>query len=315
MKRFLNDTRERIVKVEGAERCPFGLVFRQLDRESFLWNFLSFFHRDIISTFEPENQQVGESPDPRALVIKFKFYKMNNIQIFNHEMFGEIRTMTDERGETFFVGKDIAEALGYAKSRNALAAHVDAEDKKDALIQGPLGGTQTMTVINESGFYALVLSSKLPQAKAFKRWVTSEVLPQIRKTGAYVSQKKQIENLIRHIEELEPKAEYCDEVLESVSCFTTTQIAKELSMTVHDLTRLLEQRKVMYKQSGQWMLYADYARKGYAKSRTHTHYDAEGDLHTRTYLVWTEEGRRFIHRICSDEEIMIPFMFSVTITD
>ena len=71
----------------------------------------------------------------------------------------------------------------------------------------------------------------------------------------------------------------------------------------------------MYKQSGQWMLYADYARKGYAKSRTHMHYDAEGDLHTRTYLVWTEKGRRFIHRICSDEEIMIPFMFSVTITD
>jgi prophage antirepressor-like protein len=240
---------------------------------------------------------------------------MSKIQIFNHEMFGEIRTMTDERGETFFVGKDIAEALGYAKSRNALAAHVDAEDKKDALIQGPLGGTQTMTVINESGLYALVLSSKLQQAKAFKRWVTSEVLPQIRKTGAYVSQKKQIENLTRHIEELEPKAEYCDEVLESVSCFTTTQIAKELSMTVHDLTRLLEQRKVMYKQSGQWMLYADYARKGYAKSRTHTHYDAEGDLHTRTYLVWTEEGRRFIHWLCSDEEIVIPFLLSVTTTD
>ena len=214
---------------------------------------------------------------------------MNNIQIFNHEMFGEIRTMTDERGETFFVGKDIAEALGYAKPQNALAIHVDEDDKTTALIQGT--------------------------GSNYKRWVTSEVLPQIRKTGAYVSQKKQIENLTRHIEELEPKAEYCDEVLESVSCFTTTQIAKELSMTVHDLTRLLEQRKVMYKQSGQWMLYADYARKGYAKSRTHMHYDAEGDLHTRTYLVWTEKGRRFIHRICSDEEIMIPFMFSVTITD
>ena len=76
-----------------------------------------------------------------------------------------------------------------------------------------------------------------------------------------------------------------------------------------------EQRKVMYKQSGQWMLYADYARKGYAKSRTHTHYDAEGDLHTRTYLVWTEEGRRFIHWLCSDEEIVIPFLLSVTTTD
>jgi anti-repressor protein len=81
-----------------------------------------------------------------------------------------------------FVGKDVAQALGYAKPRNALAIHVDSEDKKDALIQGPLGGTQKMTIINESGLYALILSSKLPQAKAFKRWVTAEVLPQIRKT-------------------------------------------------------------------------------------------------------------------------------------
>ena len=222
---------------------------------------------------------------------------MSKIRIFNHEMFGDIRTILSERGETFFVGKDVAEALGYSKSRNALAAHVDAEDKKDALIQGPLGGTQTMTIINESGLYALVLSSKLPQAKVFKRWVTSEVLPQIRKTGAYISQKKQIESMTRHIEELEPKAEYCDEVLESVSCFTTTQIAKELSKTVHDLTQLLMEKKVMYKQSGQYMLYADYARKGYARSRTDPHRDAEGDLHTRIYLVWTEKGRRFIHRI------------------
>lgn len=216
-------------------------------------------------------------------------------------MFGDIRTILNERGETFFVGKDVAEALGYSKSRNALAAHVDAEDKKDALIQGPLGGAQTMTIINESGLYALVLSSKLSQAKVFKRWVTSEVLPQIRKTGAYVSQKKMIEGMTRLIEELEPKAEYYDEVLESVSCFTTTQIAKELSKTVYDLTQLLMEQKVMYKQSGQYMLYADYARKGYAKSRTDPHRDAEGDLHTRIYLVWTEKGRRFIHRICAEK--------------
>ena len=83
----------------------------------------------------------------------------NNIQIFKNEVFGEIRTMTNEKGETFFVGKDVAKALGYAKSRNALAAHVDDEDKKDALIQGPLGGSQRMTIINESGLYSLILSS------------------------------------------------------------------------------------------------------------------------------------------------------------
>ena len=81
----------------------------------------------------------------------------------------QVRTMTNEKGETFFVGKDVAQALGYAKSRNALAAHVDDEDKKDALIQGPLGGSQRMIFINESGLYSLILSSQLAQAKAFKR--------------------------------------------------------------------------------------------------------------------------------------------------
>ena len=106
------------------------------------------------------------------------------IQIFTSDIFGKVRTC-QVNNQIMFVGKDVATALGYSKSRNALATHVDAEDKKDALIQGPLGGTQKMTIINESGLYSLILSSKLPQAKAFKRWVTSEVLPSIRKTGRY----------------------------------------------------------------------------------------------------------------------------------
>ena len=237
---------------------------------------------------------------------------MNTLRTFNHEMFGNIRTLNNEKGETFFVGKDIAEALGYAKPENAIYIHVDNEDKTTTLIQGTGSNYKSKAVIiNESGLYALILSSKLPQAKAFKHWVTSDVLPQIRKTGAYSFHRKQIDDLTRHIQEMEPKAEYCDEVLESVSCFTTTQIAKELSMTVHDLTRLLMEKHVMYKQTGQYMLYADYARKDYARNRTHTHYDAEGELHTRTYLVWTEEGRRFIHRICRDEEVMIPFLLRI----
>ncbi len=107
--------------------------------------------------------------------------------------------MTDEMGEPWFVGKDVAVALGYVKSRNALSSHVDSEDKKDALIQGPLGGRQSMTIINESGMYSLILSSKLPSAKQFKRWVTAEVLPQIRKTGGYgeMKQMTDIEMLTR----------------------------------------------------------------------------------------------------------------------
>ena len=251
-------------------------------------------------------------------------------------MFGEIRTMTDESGETYFVGKDVASALGYSKPENAVATHVDIEDKTTTLIQGTGSNYKSKAIIiNESGLYALVLSSKLPQAKEFKHWVTSEVLPQIRKTGGYIPtkdaagrqlsdmeimvlalqiQQKTIDLQNRRLEELAPKAEYCDEVLESVSCFTTTQVAKELNMTVHDLTRLLMERKVMYKQSGQYMLYAEYSRKGYAKNRTHSYYDGEGELHTRTYLVWTERGRKMIHRVCKTEEIMIPFLLSVELT-
>ena len=250
-------------------------------------------------------------------------------------MFGDIRTMTDEKGETFFVGKDVATALGYKNPSKAIQQHVDEEDKGTLPIRETAYETRAI-IINESGLYALVLSSKLPQAKVFKHWVTSEVLPQIRKTGGYIPtkdaagrqlsdmeimalalqiQQRTIDLQNRQLEELAPKAEYCDEVLESVSCFTTTQIAKELSMTVHDLTRLLLDRKVMYQQSGQYMLYADYARKGYAKNRTHSYYDADGELHTRTYLVWTEQGRKMIHRICKTEEIMIPFILNIEISE
>ena len=106
------------------------------------------------------------------------------MRIFNHALFGEIRTLVNEQGETFFVGKDVAEALGYSKPQNAIAMHVDDEDKSTAPIQGTAYETRAV-VINESGLYALILSSKLPQAKSFKRWVTSEVLPAIRKTGRY----------------------------------------------------------------------------------------------------------------------------------
>ncbi|MCR4916673.1 MAG: phage antirepressor KilAC domain-containing protein [Prevotella sp.] len=252
---------------------------------------------------------------------------MKEIQIFHHEMFGDIRTMTDEQGETWFVGKDVAEALGYKNAPDAISKHVDEEDKGTIAIRDSAFETRAI-IINESGLYSLVLSSKLPQARVFKHWVTSEVLPQIRKTGGYIPtkdaegrkltdleivclavkiQQRTIEDQHKLIDELAPKAEYADEVLDSVSCYTTTQIAKEMGMTVHDLTQLLLKSRVMYRQSGQYLLYADYARKGYARSRTHSHHDSEGMMRTRSYLVWTEKGRRMIHRMVKTEEIMIPF--------
>ena len=209
------------------------------------------------------------------------------IQIFKSEVFGEIRTMTNEKGETFFVGKDVAEALGYNNPLKAIRDHVDNEDKGLNESFTP-GGKQKVVIINESGLYSLILSSKLEQAKAFKRWVTSEVLPQIRQTGRYELSS----NAMKLLGE---KAEYCDEVLLSVSCFTMTQVAKELDMTVWDLTRLLMRRQIIYWQSGQYMLYADYARLGYAKTRTDWERGRDGRIRTSLRLVWTEAGRRFIH--------------------
>ena len=112
-----------------------------------------------------------------------------NIQIFTSDIFGEIRTC-QVNNQIMFVGKDVATALGYSNSRKALLDHVDDEDKTDGVtIRDAIGRNQKAVFINESGLYSLILSSKLPQAKAFKRWVTSEVLPQIRKTGGYIPTK------------------------------------------------------------------------------------------------------------------------------
>lgn len=112
----------------------------------------------------------------------------NAVQIFENAEFGRVRTI-EVKGSSYFVGKDVAEILGYSNPRDALAKHVDDEDKNTVAIRDGIQGNPNMTIINESGLYSLILSSKLPTAKKFKRWVTSEVLPAIRKTGSYKSRK------------------------------------------------------------------------------------------------------------------------------
>lgn len=219
-----------------------------------------------------------------------------NIQIFKNEIFGEVRTMTDEKGETFFVGKDVAMALGYSDTQKAIKVHVDDDDKLTRQIVVS-GQGRNLIVINESGLYALILSSKLKQAKMFKRWVTSEVLPAIRRKGRYELTPKELKLLGQ-------KADYCDEVLLSVNCHTMTQVAKEMGMTVMDLTRLLLQRGIIYYQSSQYMLYADYARLGYAKTRTDRKVGRDHRTHTTVRLVWTEAGRKFLHGLCELEKEM-----------
>ena len=238
---------------------------------------------------------------------------MNNIQIFKNQEFGAIRTISNEQGEAIFCAKDVCDALGYKKASNAIALHVD---KGDALKQGTptSSGVQMMLYVNESGLYSLILSSKLDSAKRFKHWVTSEVLPSIRKQGGYMVARPEetdeevlaralqimqaaIQVRDEEIARLQPRADYADEVLDSVTCITTTQLAKELGMSAQELNRRLCAMHIQYWQSGQYMLYAAYARMGLAKSRTHKRVLKHGMIMTEMYLVWTERGRDFIHRL------------------
>lgn len=121
---------------------------------------------------------------------------MTDLQIFKNPEFGEIRTI-EKNGEPWFVGKDVAAALGYERPTKAILDHVDDEDKDEVPIQDSIGRSQNTPIINESGLYSLVLSSKLPTAKKFKRWVTSEVIPSIRKHGAYMTPDKLEEVLLK----------------------------------------------------------------------------------------------------------------------
>ena len=324
------------------------------------------------------------------------------VAVFENPEFGTVRTATDDKGDPWFCAKDLCDVLGYKRADLAVKQHVRSSDAAKRCVAriaknryGECNGKMQvvpMIFVNESGFYALVLGSKLATAVKFKDWVTSVVLPQIRKTGGYIpvhegeseeetirnaeeilratlkkkeelleqqkkllresriqlaesrtqlekskvilaQQKKligeqdveirrlngvvdeQVVNIARkgeniiHLEHqvdgLLPKAIYSDNVLDSVSCFTTTQVAKELGITAQELNRSLCALHIQYYQSGQYMLYAEYAHMGLAKSRTR--YNAfldpkcdgrkekMGKAVTHTYLVWTEKGRKFIH--------------------
>lgn len=266
----------------------------------------------------------------------------NELKIFENPEFGRIRTM-EINGEPYFVGKDIALILGYAKPRNAIAAHVDEEDKKDAPIQGDLGGTQEMTVINESGLYSLILSSKLPTAKKFKHWVTSDVLPTIRKTGGYISnsdmmvetyfgnlppeQKTVVKSMFESIEasqkkakeletqvaqqgqiisELQPKASYYDEVLKSPTPIPVSLIAKDYGMSGQSFNKLLHEQGIQYKLGDCWLLYQNYANQGYTKSQTYVTNIGTTKLHT----YWTQKGRLFLYDLLKNKAGIVPLMES-----
>ena len=201
---------------------------------------------------------------------------MNELQVFKNQEFGSVRTLVIN-SEPWFIGKDVAEALGYKNTKDALAKHVDSEDKEilksqNATLENiPNRG---VTVVNESGLYSLVLSSKLPSAKKFKRWVTSEVLPALRKTGQYQVKELSGQELMakalieaqsvlaakdKQIEEMKPKALFADAVATS-----------HTSILVGELAKILKQNGI---DMGQKRLFAWLREKGYLIKRQGTDYN------------------------------------------
>lgn len=241
-----------------------------------------------------------------------------NLKVFENEEFGKLRT-TMINGEIRFMGKDTAEILGYKNTRQALASHVDAEDKLDGVtIRDAIGREQNSVFINESGLYSLILSSKLPKAKQFKRWVTSEILPSIRKTGMYATdellnnpdlaikaftalkEEREKNKLLTEenakkqnlLNEISPKAEFAEHLIDDGRLITATEIAKDYGMTSRQLNSLLNEFKIQFKVNGRWVLHKQYADKDYAQ--TVSCFDRYSGTERRS-LKWTYKGKQFLY--------------------
>ncbi|MBO5494383.1 MAG: phage antirepressor KilAC domain-containing protein [Eubacterium sp.] len=256
-----------------------------------------------------------------------------NMQIFENEQFGKIRT-AEIAGVVWFVGKDVAKALGYSNTKHALSVHVDVEDKRDGVaFRDPIGRLQNPLMINESGMYSLIFSSRLAIAKSFKRWITSEVIPSIRKHGAYINdelleeiaankeaaeklfrelkeEKEKNSNLSDKLDELnekleadEPKCEYYDNVLQAQDLIPMTLIAKDYGMSATRLNAMLYAFGVQYRMNcGTWVLYADYQDMGYTKTVTiFPRYDYNNAI---LVMYWTHSGREFLYRFLKEHGIL-----------
>lgn len=261
-------------------------------------------------------------------------------QLFNFNNH-QVSVMINEKNETMFVAKDVCEILAYKNTSKAINDHTDEDDRCNISLER--GGSQIL--INESGLYSLVLRSKKPEAKVFKKWVTSEVLPSIRKNGMYANQQT-LEQLLAspdfaiktlqklkdeqdynrtlqlekellqevtakqeaELQQSAPMVVYYQNVLASTSTYLTNQIAKEFGYAAHGFNKLLKQSGIQYKQGETWVLTAKYQNKGYTQTRTFSFTDSHGQTKTSMSTVWTEAGRKFLHDMVSQKltQILTP---------
>jgi anti-repressor protein len=252
-----------------------------------------------------------------------------NLQIYKNPEIGSVRAVTVD-GVPYFIGKDVASILGYERPAKAILDHVDVEDKDEVPIQDSIGRMQNTPIINESGLYSLILSSKMPNAKKFKRWVTSEVLPAIRKHGLYATddlindpdlaiaaftalkkereKSRQLEETLaiqnQQITEMKPKASYYDVVLNCKDLISTSAIAKDYGKSAIWMNRYLHEKGIQFKQGDIWLLYQKYAEKGYTSTKTHSYLGSKGETRTKVHTYWTQKGRLFIYDLLKANGIL-----------
>ena len=251
------------------------------------------------------------------------------LQVFSNAEFGLVRS-TMIKDEPWFVGKDVAEILGYVDPNKAISRHVDEEDKLNDKTSSSLG-QRGGWLINESGLYSLILSSKLPNAKKFKRWVTTEVLPAIRKHGvfavdsmlndpdalisalqAYKEERQrrlflESENAVQkqQLLEMKPKVSYYDVVINSPDLISITEIAKDYGWSAKHMNGYLHSKGIQYKQGDRiWILYQKYAEQGLTSTKTHAYLSGDGDTHTKVHTYWTQKGRIFIYDLLKEDGIL-----------
>lgn len=250
---------------------------------------------------------------------------MNELKIFENSEFGMVRT-AEENGKILFCGVDVAKALGYANTKDALIRHCRDDGVAFHDLIDQKGRKQNAKFINEGNLYRLIVNSKLPNAEKFERWVFDEVLPSIRQTGTYMtaetiekvlydpdliigiaeqlkSLKTEIAQKDQLIGELKPKADYVDVILENKGLVTISQIAKDYGMSGTKMNALLHTFGIQYFQSGQWLLYSKYHGEGYTHSNTIKITRADGRPDVKMQTKWTQKGRLFIYNLLKEHNI------------
>lgn len=240
---------------------------------------------------------------------------MSSLITFENMEFGKL-TVMEKDGEFFFIGKEVAEKLGYARGRKAVLDHVDAEDRDEVPFQDAIGRMQKTSIINESGLYSLILSSKLPQAKDFKRWVTTEVLPSIRKNGGYLKNQEHMSNeeilanavllannLIAEkekiIEDLEPKAKYFDELVNNHLLTNFRNTAKELHIPQKVFIQFLIDKELIYRDKKNRLLPYAKNNKGYFEVKE---WCKEGSEAVGIQTFVTPKGRNYLLLLIGGEK-------------